>query len=221
MVGIICTIGPATFGKVRELAAAGMSIARLNFAYAKPEQLDLLKGIPIMADVRKVEDLRNIPQAFDYAALSFTKSSEDVRKARTLTKAKIVSKIETQEALDNVKDIVKSSDMVMVARGDLAKNIGIENVSLAQKRILAACKLCKVPAIVATGLLESMIEQNDPKRAEVSDITNAIADGADYLLLANETAVGKYPVEAASFLRKVIDNVKLSILQLRRIEKLL
>jgi len=86
----------------------------------------------------------------------------------------------------------------------LAKSVGMEDLGVAQKRVMAACKGHGIPFIVATGLLESMVEENDPKRAEVSDITHAVENKADYLLLANETAVGKYPVEATSFLKKVI-----------------
>lgn len=202
--GIICTIGPATFGKVAELREAGMGIARLNFAYAKPEQLELLKEVPVMVDVRKPEHLESIPEKYSYAAVSFVSSSDDLASARDFTGAKIVAKIETKEAMLNLDEIVRNADMVMVARGDLGKNLGIESIGVAQKKILMMCKIHGVPAIVATGLLESMIEQPEARRAEASDITHAIADGASYLLLANETAVGKYPVEATRFMRKVI-----------------
>jgi pyruvate kinase len=207
MVGIICTIGPASFRKVRELKKAGMDIARLNFAYAKPEQLDLLKGIPIMADVRKVNDLKRIPKKYRYAAISFISGAKQLHEARKLTKAKIVSKIETRQGMTNLRGIVEASDIVMVARGDLADAVGLENIFASQKKIIAECRRQKKPFIVATGILETMREKRKPSRAEVCDAAYAVSEGAGWLMLADETAVGKHPVEATAWLKRIIGKV--------------
>jgi pyruvate kinase len=204
MVGIICTIGPSSFRKVKALRKAGMSVARLNFAYAKPWQLGLLKGIPIMADVRKVSHLKGIPKKYDYAAISFTDNAAQIAEARKLTKAKIVSKVESRKGMRNLKEIVRASDIVMIARGDLADAIGLENIGKAQERIAKECRRQKKPFILATGVLESMKKEKKPSRAEACDVSHAVRGGASYILLSDETAVGKYPVESTKWLKRLV-----------------
>ncbi len=145
---------------------------------------------------------------FDFVALSFVRNAKDILDLRKIlnkhkSKAQIVAKIETPQALQNIDEILKVTDAVMVARGDLAVEIGAENVPMAQKRIIKKANSLGVPVIVATQMLESMINEATPTRAEVSDVSNAILDGADAVMLSEETAMGKYPVEAVKTMASV------------------
>ena len=137
----------------------------------------------------------------DFFALSFVRKAEDVLKAREEIRRygkdiPVISKIETKRALENLEEIIKVSDAVMVARGDLGVEIPVEEVPIVQKEIIKLSKEYSKPVIVATQILESMLNHPYPTRAEVTDIANAIFDGADALLLTAETAVGNFPLEA-------------------------
>jgi pyruvate kinase len=150
----------------------------------------------------------SIANDVDFFALSFVQKKENVIDLRrTLlgekSSAHIVSKIETKSGLQNISGIAKVSDWIMVARGDLGVELPLEEVTMAQKSIIIESHKFGVPTIVATQMLESMVNNSTPTRAEVSDITNAIMDNADALMLSEETAIGKYPVEAASYLNRV------------------
>ncbi len=152
-----------------------------------------------------------IENDLDYVAISFVQSVYQVLEVKEFLKKYssdqwVMSKIEHRVALKNLKEIIKASDSIMVARGDLAVEVGIENLPLIQKRIVDECQRLLKPVYVATQFLASMIYNPIPTRAEVSDIANAILDGADGIILTNETAVGKYPVEAAMVAKKVIQN---------------
>lgn len=145
----------------------------------------------------------------DYIALSFVKDASSVEELRKILKekkikAKIISKIETKSAVNNLKEIISSSDAVMVARGDLGVEIGFEKVPLVQKKIINICNRTSVPEIVATQMLESMIHSPVPTRAEVSDVYNAVQAGADMVMLSAETATGEFPLEAVKMMAKVI-----------------
>lgn len=144
----------------------------------------------------------------DFVALSFVRSAKDVLQLRRLLKklgstAKIIAKIETEEAVLDLDEIIRVSDGVMVARGDMAVEVPAENVPHIQKMIIAKCNIVGRPVIVATQMLESMIGTPVPTRAEVADVTNAILDGTDAVMLSAETAVGKYPVEAVAMMASV------------------
>lgn len=144
----------------------------------------------------------------EYIALSFVRSVKDIRQARLLLKkmglnAQIVSKIETVEAIDRLEDIVKESDVVMVARGDLGMEIGYEHVPIEQKRMITLGKKYGKPVIVATQLLDSMDKSPVPTRADVSDIAGAVYDGASGLMVSGETAAGKHPIEVIEVMNKV------------------
>lgn len=147
----------------------------------------------------------------DYMALSFVSSPYDIqhlknilrRKARRGRVPKIIAKIERKEAIKNLEPIVKISDAVMVARGDLGIEVPSEMVPLYQKKIIHIANEYRKPVIVATQMLASMIQNRKPTRAEISDAANAIFDGASTLMLSDETAVGKYPVEAVKVLSRV------------------
>ncbi|MGC8820116.1 MAG: pyruvate kinase [Fervidobacterium sp.] len=147
-------------------------------------------------------------EGIDYFALSFVRKAKDVSEAKQLTDVPVVAKIETAQALDNLEDIITAADAVMVARGDLGVEIPISQVPIAQKRIIEVANLYKKPVITATQMLESMINNPTPTRAEVTDISNAILDGTDAVMLSGETSVGKYPCEAVKVMDEVAKNTE-------------
>ena len=150
----------------------------------------------------------------DYLGLSFVRNSNDVNQLRELlnqygnTTAKIISKIEKPQAVENIDYIIKVSDGVMVARGDLGIEISTERVPIVQKTIIRKANNKRKVVIVATQMLESMIENPIPTRAETSDVANAILDGTDAIMLSGETAAGAYPVEAVAMMKKIADTVE-------------
>ncbi|EKD25146.1 MAG: hypothetical protein ACD_80C00113G0014 [uncultured bacterium (gcode 4)] len=151
-----------------------------------------------------------IKNNFDYVALSFTRKSDDVRELRNFLNTnggehiKIISKIENQEGVDNIDDIIDASDMIMVARGDLGTELPVETIPGHQMHIVKECKIKNTPVIVATQMLETMITNPIPTRAEVSDIFYAVREGAEYIMLSWESSVGKYPLECIKVMNKVI-----------------
>ena len=146
----------------------------------------------------------------DWIGLSFVQTAADVREARELIgdKAKLISKLEKPSAIDELDEVVRLSDAIMVARGDLGVECPIQIVPVLQKRIVATCRKYARPVIVATQMLESMINNPSPTRAEVSDVATAVYDGADTVMLSAETAAGKYPVEAVRMMRNIIMQVE-------------
>jgi len=146
----------------------------------------------------------------DWLALSFVQRPEDVQEARDLAKgrAAILSKIEKPAAVNAFDAILATSDGIMVARGDLGVELPVQNVPVIQKRLIHACRRAGKPVIVATQMLESMIESPIPTRAEVSDVANAIYDGADAVMLSAESAAGQYPVEAVTTMNNVAVEVE-------------
>jgi pyruvate kinase len=149
-----------------------------------------------------------VKEGVDFFALSFVRRAEDVHELRAILdrkkcKAQIIAKIETEQAIENLDEILKAADGVMVARGDLAVEVPMERVPLLQKRIVHMARELGKPAIVATQMLESMIHAPVPTRAEVNDIANAILDGADAVMLSEETTLGEFPVEAVATMTRV------------------
>ena len=156
---------------------------------------------------------RSLEWKVDYLALSFVRTGEDVLKAKHCMEMyggyiPIIAKIEKPEALDNIEDIIKLADGIMVARGDLGIEISPEKVPAVQKKLIRECSAQNKVVIVATQMLETMIEQPIPTRAEASDVANAIIDGADAIMLSGETAVGKYPVEAVEMMTSISENLE-------------
>ena len=152
----------------------------------------------------------------DFVALSFVRSANDVRQLRELlhsagSNAQIIAKIEKAEAVDDLTGILRLADAVMVARGDLGVEIGPAEVPLVQTRILLAALERGKPAITATQMLESMISQSEPTRAEASDVANAILDGTSAVMLSGETAVGKYPIESVEMMVRIASAVEPSL----------
>ncbi len=151
----------------------------------------------------------------DYVALSFVRTADDVHELRSLMETHgahvpIVVKIEKWQAVQNIESIAAASDGVMVARGDLGVEMPIEEVPIIQKRIIALCNHLGKPVITATQMLNSMVENPSPTRAEVTDVANAIFDGTDAVMLSNETAVGKFPLESVDMMCRVIETTEKS-----------
>ena len=146
----------------------------------------------------------------DWVALSFVQKPSDVIEARALIgdRAGIMSKIEKPQALDRIDDIIRLSDAVMVARGDLGVEIPHEDVPGRQKELIRACRLAVKPVVVATQMLDSMVSAPAPTRAEASDVATAIYDGADAVMLSAESATGRYPVEAVAMMDRIIRSVE-------------
>ena len=146
----------------------------------------------------------------DWIALSFVQRPEDVHEARAIVagRAAIMSKLEKPAAIARLAEIVAASDAVMVARGDLGVEMPAEQVPAIQKRIVRVCREMGKPVVVATQMLESMIESPVPTRAEASDVATAVYDGADAVMLSAESASGKYPVEAVAMMNRIIAQVE-------------
>ncbi len=145
----------------------------------------------------------------DYIAVSFVATSQDVIKCQEIIKEnggkqKVIAKIERAIALENLDEIISSADAVMVARGDLGNNIPIEKVPFVQADIVSKCKMVGKPVIVATQMMLSMTNSQEPTRAEVTDVVEAILEGADCVMLSEETANGKYPIEAVAVMEKIV-----------------
>lgn len=148
-------------------------------------------------------------QDIDYVALSFVQHGDDIRKLRTMLRnlnsnAKIIAKIETKASLENLEAIVQESDAVMVARGDLAIETSFESVPIVQRQIIGLGMRYAKPTIVATQMMLSMIDSPEPTRAEVSDVATAAILGSDAVMLSEETATGKYPIEVVKVMKRVI-----------------
>jgi pyruvate kinase len=152
-----------------------------------------------------------VKNSMDYIGLSYVKSGEDVKKLRKILADEgaediaIMSKIECVSAVKNLEEIVRESDMILVARGDLGMQFPLEEIPILQHKIIETARLMGKPVIVATQVLASMMENPAPTRAEVTDVAHAIAEGVDGIMLTGETAVGKYPVEAVKWLRSIIE----------------
>ncbi|MBC6368575.1 pyruvate kinase [Algoriphagus sp. AK58] len=159
---------------------------------------------------KDIEDLHfGLEQDVDWIALSFVRSAEDIHDLRNRIKAsgkhcKIVAKIEKPEALENIDSIIEATDAIMVARGDLGVEVPMEIVPLWQKKMVEKCKMACKPVIIATQMMESMIQNPRPTRAETNDVANAVLDGADAVMLSAETASGKYPINAVKAMTSII-----------------
>jgi pyruvate kinase len=160
---------------------------------------------------KDLKDLKFVmEQGVDYVAMSFVKDKKDIEDLRAIVGLNIgiVPKIERKQALLNLDEIIQVSDIIMVARGDLGVELPPVELPLVQKDMIKRCIKYDKPAIVATQMLMSMVNNPHPTRAEISDAANAIFDGATYLMLSDETAFGKYPVEALRYLVKTIEKVE-------------
>ena len=178
---------------------------------------DVYVDLPILTQ-RDIEDLKfGIKMGFDYVAASFIRSAGDVLKIRRVLEENggndifIISKIENREGVKNIDDILAVSDGIMVARGDLGVEIPIEEVPIVQKEVIKKANNACKPVITATQMLESMVSNPRPTRAESSDVANAIFDGSDAIMLSGETAQGSYPAEAVSIMAKIAEATENSV----------
>jgi pyruvate kinase len=174
-------------------------------------QTDL--DLPSLTAKDKADVAWAIEQQVDYLALSFVRKASDVISLKKMLQNKkaripVVAKIEKAEAVKNLKSIVEVSDAIMVARGDLGVEISLEKVPVIQKEIIETCQIMEKPVIVATQMLESMVKEAAPTRAEVSDVANAIFDGTDAVMLSEETSIGAYPVETVEMMGKIAMEVE-------------
>jgi pyruvate kinase len=166
-------------------------------------------SMPSLTEKDKADLKFALEHNVDWIALSFVRSATDIIELKhhissAKAKAKVISKIEKPEALNDIDDIIEQSDAVMVARGDLGVEIPYQNVPLIQKMLINKCRLNAKPIIVATQMMESMIENITPSRAEVNDVANAVLDGADAVMLSGETSVGKHPIEVIKTMSNIV-----------------
>jgi len=171
-----------------------------------PDALSPFEGIT----EKDQEDIEfGIAQKVDYIALSFVRDENDVFGAVDLIKprlpsCRVVAKIETRQAIENIDKIIGAADGIMIARGDMGISIPVYEVPIVQKQIIKKCNAAKKFVITATQMLESMTEHTRPNRAEVADVANAIIDGTDFVMLSAETAVGRYPYECVRMMNEII-----------------
>ena len=165
---------------------------------------------------KDIEDLHfGLDNDVDWIALSFVRSEKDIKLLRKLIRerrkeTRIIAKIEKPQAIKNIDKIIKASDGLMVARGDLGVEMPMESVPIHQKNIVNKCNKAFKPVIIATQMLESMVEQKTPTRAESNDVANAVLDGADAVMLSAESATGNYPIIAVKSMEKIISSVERS-----------
>jgi len=174
---------------------------------------DTKVSIPSLTE-KDLEDLEfALEMDFDWIGLSFVREPKDVIDLKNIIDAKnkharVVAKIEKPEAVKHIKEIIRYTDAVMIARGDLGVEIPMQDVPIVQKRIIKLCKKMAKPTIVATQMMESMIESPTPTRAEVNDVANAVLDNTDAVMLSAETSVGKYPIDTVKAMTKIITRIE-------------
>jgi len=176
-------------------------------------------SVPALSE-RDIEDLKwGLKAGADFIALSFVRSAKDIDGALSVMKEldiyrPVIAKIEKPQAVDNLEEIIRAFDGIMVARGDLGVEMPIEDIPLVQKRCITLAREEAKPVIVATQMLDSMITNSRPTRAEATDCANAVLDGADALMLSGETSVGSYPIEAVKTMARIIEKTETDALHL-------
>ncbi len=170
-------------------------------------------SLPALTEKDLIDAEFIIKEELDWVALSFVKRVADIEMLREIlnkhkSKSKIIAKIEMPEAITNLRDIIVASDGIMVARGDLGVEIPVEKIPLIQKEIIKKCLHRAKPVIVATQMMESMIDRVKPNRSEITDVANAVIEGADAVMLSGETATGQFPVLVIETMRKIISEVE-------------
>ena len=203
--------------EVKEVVGTDIVTVAKNTAKLGSRKTMNIRGVkvnlPALAQ-KDIDDITNgVKAGFDYIFASFVRRADDVRQIRKLLndnggqEIEIISKIESQEGVDNMDEIIELSDGIMVARGDMGVEIPLENVPIVQKQLIKRCNAAGKPVVVATQMLESMQSNPRPTRAETSDVANAIYDLTGCIMLSGECAMGKYPIECV----KVMNNIALAI----------
>ena len=171
---------------------------------------DVILPIEALTNKDKSDLMKALDMGVDWVALSFVQQAEDINKLKNMigNKALVMAKIEKPSAVKNIDEIVNSADGIMIARGDLGVEMPTEQVPIAQKNIIRRCRHFGKPVVVATQMLESMIDNLVPTRAEASDVANAIYDGTDAVMLSGESAVGAHPIEAVKTMNNIIKTVE-------------
>lgn len=205
-----------------ELEVTGVENARIVCRVINGGELGEKKGVnvpnvkvklPALTEKDKADILFGIEQGFDFIAASFVRTAGAVREIKAIlaehgSNIAVIAKIENAEGIENLDEIIEASDGIMVARGDMGVEIPAQEVPFIQKMIIEKCnKACK-PVITATQMLDSMIRNPRPTRAEVTDVANAVYDGTDAVMLSGETAMGKYPVEALSMMASIVEETE-------------
>ena len=217
--------GKYSFKVLKTDKKSKVKLQALNAACLKSRKGVNLPNTKISTSSLTQKDIKDVKFAIsfgvDWFALSFVRYGKDLIALKNLinklsraklSKAKIpiIAKIEKPEALDNIEDIIKNSDGIMVARGDLGIEMLSQEVPLIQKKLVNLSKRARIPVIIATQMMESMIESPTPTRAEVNDVANSVMDGADAVMLSAETSIGKYPCETITQISNIINSVEYS-----------
>ena len=196
--------------KIKKLTKNSIQTICQNDCIIKNFKSIHIPGLEVDFDDLTTKDTKDISIAkklgCNWIALSYVKNSKIIKQTRKLIPQDtgIIAKVENKSAIKNIKDIIQTSDAIMVARGDLAVEIGANEVPHVQLDIVKKCSELGKPVIIATQMLESMIESNKPTRAEINDVGTAVFQGADIVMLSAETAVGKYPLQAVQAMKKTI-----------------
>ena len=169
---------------------------------------DVELSMPFISPSDKEDIIFGCKMGFDFIACSFTRTADDIREIRKLldaydSKMQVIAKIENMQGVNNIDEILEVSDGVMVARGDLGVEVPLEDVPIIQKKIIRKAQLAGKISITATQMLDSMMHNPRPTRAEITDVANAIYDGTTAIMLSGETAAGKYPVEAVKTMARI------------------
>jgi len=229
---IIATVGPASlkYDVFRELIKEGVDFIRINTAYSNQKQHALIfanlrklrakKRVGIIFDIRLPEKVKKIIGCRpSLIALSFTESKKQFDEIKKhLPRSKIIAKIESKKGVGNFEKILPYCWGVMVARGDLGIAVSLEKVPCLQKRFSGKTLKEKKFLIVATEMLLSMAKNPRPTRAEVSDVANAVFEGASAVMLSEETAIGRHPVEAVKYMRRIVEETENCILNNKRLK---
>jgi len=175
-------------------------------------------NLPSFTQKDRADTLVGIAEGVDFIALSFVREADDIELLRLFLKenksrARIVAKIEDQSAIDNLDDIIRATDVLMIARGDLGIEVPLRELPVIQRRAVRTCLAIGRPVIIATHMLESMISQPMPSRAEITDVANAVYEQADCVMLSGETTVGKYPLECVQILDSIARRIEEELAQ--------
>ncbi len=201
---------------IEKVSDTAIKVKILNDGFVMSKKGLNLPETDFGGDIITAKDMEDIEygahQDIDYVALSFVQTAADIEKLKQIllslgSSAKVIAKIETKKAISsdkNLEEIVEAADGIMVARGDMAVEAGNEVVPIVQRKLIALCRAHSKICIVATQMMGSMVDSPEPTRAEVSDVATAVVQGADAVMLSDETANGKYPVEAVAEMKKVI-----------------